>query len=67
MGSSSKRQLILETSVDPVENGTVVDMATFSMGGEEVISYATSMGKLCGLDLRSNKPAWQLTNSSKFG
>ena len=33
----------------------------------EVICYATSMGKLCGLDLRSNRPAWELTNSAKFG
>lgn len=67
IGGSSKRQLILETSVDSAENGDVVDMATFSAGGDEVICYATSMGKLCGLDLRANRPAWELTNSAKFG
>ncbi len=53
--------------MDPTESGPVVDMATFTAGGEEVICYATSMGRLCGLDLRSNKPAWELTNSAKFG
>ena len=53
--------------MDAAENGEVADMATFSAGGDEVICYATSMGKLCGLDLRSNRPAWELTNSAKFG
>ena len=45
----------------------MVEMATFSTGGEELVCYATSMGKLAGLDLRSGKPAWELSNSSKFG
>lgn len=67
VGSSTKRQLILETSVDPSQHGTVVDMVTLSMGGEEVLCYATSMGQLCGLDLRANRNAWQLSNAAKFG
>ncbi len=66
-GGGNKRQLVLETSVDPAEHGMVVDMSTFSTGGEEVLCYATSMGKLAGLDLRSGKPAWELSNSAKFG
>lgn len=66
-GGSNKRQLVMETSVDPVEHGTVVEMATFSTGGEELVCYATSMGKLAALDLRSGKLAWELSNSSKFG
>ncbi len=66
-GGGTKRQLVLETSVDPGEHGTVVDMTTFSTGGEEVVCYATSMGMLAGLDLRSGKLAWELNNSAKFG
>ena len=66
-GGGSKRQLVLETRVDPTEQGTVVDMSTFSTGGEEVLCYSTSMGKLAGLDLRSGKLAWELSNSAKFG
>ena len=53
--------------MDPSQYGTVVDMVTFSMGGEEVICYATSMGQMCGLDLRANRNAWQLSNPAKFG
>ena len=67
MAGSSKRQLVFETTLDPSENGTVVDMSTFSIGGDEVICYSTTMGKLSGLDLRSSKPAWQLTNCAKYG
>lgn len=67
VGGSSKRQLVLDTVVDSVEYGRVMDMATFSTGGQELICYATSMGKLCGLDLRSSTVAWELTNNAKFG
>jgi hypothetical protein len=67
VGGSNRRQLVLETTVDPAENGEVVDMATFSAGGDEVLCYATSMGKLCCLDLRSSRPAWELSNPAKFG
>ena len=67
VGGSSKRQLVLDEVVDPAEYGRVVDLATFSTGGQELLCYATSMGKLCGLDLRSSTPAWELTNDAKFG
>ena len=67
VGGSNKRQLLLDTTIDPTENGTIIDMATFVNGGEEVICFATTMGKLYGLDIRSNKPAWDLKNSAKFG
>lgn len=53
--------------VDSVKYGRVVDISTFSTGGQELICYATSMGKLCGLDLRSSTAAWELTNNAKFG
>ena len=64
---SNKRQLVLNEMVDTSEYGRVVDMSTFTTGGQELICYATSMGKLCGLDLRSCSAAWELTNDAKFG
>jgi len=58
---------MLDMTVDPNNNGYFVDMATFTAGGQEVICYATSMGQLHGLDLRSGKYAWELTNNAKYG
>ena len=42
-------------------------MASFTAGGQDVICFATSRGKLCGLDLRSNEMVWELTNEAKYG
>ena len=56
-----------ESFVDPSINGTVIDMVHFTAGGQSVICYATTRGKLCGLDLRSNENVWELTNNPKHG
>ena len=66
-GSSSRVKSLLESYVDPRENGVVVDMAHFTAGGQAVLCYATTKGRLCGLDLRSNDTVWSLTNNPKFG
>ena len=42
-------------------------MASFTAGGQDVICFATTGGKLCGLDLRSNEMVWELTNEAKYG
>ena len=42
-------------------------MASFTAGGQDVICFATTGGKLCGLDLRSNQMVWELTNEAKYG
>ena len=64
---NSKKQLLFESLVDSYEHGTIVDMATFTAGGQNVICYCTTRGKLCGLDLRSNNTVWELSNNAKFG
>ena len=65
--SSSRIKSLLESYVDPRENGVVVDMAHLTAGGQAVLCYATTKGRLCGLDLRSNGTTWSLTNNPKFG
>ncbi len=65
--SGARRQLLLESTVDTHKYGTIVDMAQFTAGGQNVICLATTRGKLCGLDLRCNDIAWELTNNAKFG
>ena len=42
-------------------------MASFTAGGQDVVCFATTRGKLCGLDLRSNRMVWELTNEAKYG
>lgn len=63
----NRRQLLLDSRVDPANYGTVVEMASFTAGGQDVICFATTRGKLCGLDLRSNRMVWELTNEAKYG
>lgn len=63
----TSRKLLLESTIDPYQHGTIVDMAHFTAGGQNVICYATTRGKLCGLDLRSNETVWELSNNAKFG
>ncbi len=62
-----KRKLTHDMQLDPGNYGHVVDMATFTAGGQNVLCLATNAGKLCGMDLRTNKLAWDLTNNSKYG
>ena len=63
----NRRQLLLDSRVDPANYGTVVEMASFTAGGQDVVCFATTRGKLCGLDLRSNRMVWELTNEAKYG
>ena len=66
--SGARKNLLHESTVDPYKCGTIVDMAHFTAGGQNVICYATTHGKLCGLDLRSSdERVWELTNNAKFG
>ena len=62
-----RRQLLMDLKVDPASYGTIVEMASFTAGGQDVICFATTRGKLCGLDLRSNQIVWKLTNEAKYG
>lgn len=62
-----RKQLLLDSRVDPANYGTIVEMASFTAGGQDVICFATTRGKLCGLDLRLNQMVWELTNEAKYG
>ena len=66
-GSTTRAKPLLENYVDSQVNGTVMDMAQLTAGGQNVLCYVTTRGKLYGLDLRSNDTVWSLTNSAKFG
>lgn len=57
----------MDSKVDPADYGTAVEMASFTAGGQDVICFATTRGKLCGFDLRSNQMVWELTNEAKYG
>ena len=65
--SGNRVKPLLEGFVDPTVDGHVVEMAHFTAGGQNVLCYVTTRGRLCGLDLRSNETVWRLTNSPKFG
>lgn len=67
LSSNNRVNPLLESYVDPNDTGVVVDMAHFTAGGQNVLSYVTTKGRLCGLDLRSNDTIWSLTNNPKFG
>ena len=62
----NRRQLLLDSRVDPANYGTVVEMASFTAGEQDVVCF-TTREKLCGLDLRSNRMVWELTNEAKYG
>ena len=39
----------------------------YLLGSQSVLTYATSHGLICGLDLRSSKLAWKLENDPSHG
>ena len=65
--SGNRVKPLLESFVDPAAEGQIVEMAHFTAGGQNLLSYVTTKGRLCGLDLRSNETVWRLTNNPKFG
>lgn len=65
--SQQSKLQVYQTKVDPKEEGIVVDMAQFETGSQSVLTYATSHGLVCGLDLRSSKLAWKLENDPSHG
>ena len=65
--SGNRVKPLLESFVDPAVDGQMVEMTPFTAGGQSVLCYVTTKGRLCGLDLRSNETAWRLTNNPKFG
>ena len=57
----------LNWSLDREEYGNVVDMSEFTSGGQNLLTFVTTKGRLCGLDLRAPGLAWDLQNNNKHG
>ena len=57
----------MQWQLDPKEQGSIVEINEISSGGQNVISFVTTKGKLCGLDLRMQELAWDLKNDPKYG
>ena len=56
----------MQWQLDPKEQGSIVEINEISSGGQNVISFVTTKGKLCGLDLRMQELAWDLKNDPKY-
>ena len=66
---SSKLALLIEKKLYVHEEGIAVDMHQFDSGNQNIITYATVHGYICGWDLRQPKEryAWRFKNDQKLG
>ncbi|XP_056142008.1 phosphoinositide 3-kinase regulatory subunit 4 isoform X2 [Lampris incognitus] len=64
---SPKVQPFQTRSLDPQEEGCVVDLHHFNAGAQSVLAYATVNGSVVGWDLRSNTNAWTLHHDLRLG
>ena len=62
-----KAKQFLNWPLDYGEYGNVVDMSEFTSGGQNLLTFVTTKGRLCGLDLRAPGLAWDLQNNNKYG
>ncbi|EEC06819.1 phosphoinositide 3-kinase regulatory subunit, putative [Ixodes scapularis] len=65
--ASTKTTVIRSRSLDPHEDGCVVDLHHFDTGIQSVLAYATVYGSIVGWDLRSPSTAWNLENNPRNG
>ncbi|XP_069504836.1 phosphoinositide 3-kinase regulatory subunit 4 [Ambystoma mexicanum] len=64
---SPKIHSMQSRTLDPKEDGCVVDMHHFNSGSQSVLAYATVNGSLVGWDLRSSSNAWMLKHDLRLG
>ena len=64
---SPKLKSYLQYNLDYSQYGSVVDITEITTGGQNVLVFVTTKGKLCGLDLRTKDLAWELNNDPKYG
>lgn len=64
---STKCMLFKNRKLDPIEEGSVVDMSYFDTGSQSVLAYGTIHGSIVGWDLRSPGNAWKLENNPRHG
>ena len=62
-----KLKNVFNYQLDLNKQGSVVDMSEVTSGGQNILAFVTSRGRLCGLDLRSRQLAWDLENDPKYG
>ena len=65
--SNPKLKNVFNWQLDLNKHGSVVDMSEITTGGQNVLTFVTSRGRLCGLDLRTRELAWDLENDPKYG
>lgn len=65
--NSSKTSPLKTRSLDPHEDGCVVDLQYFDTGLQNVLVYATVYGSIVGWDLRSPSTAWCFDNNPRHG
>ena len=62
-----KLRNVFTWELDLDKYGSVVDMNEITAGGQNILTFVTTRGRLCGLDLRSQELAWDLENNPKRG
>uniref|UniRef100_A0A131YJM6 non-specific serine/threonine protein kinase n=1 Tax=Rhipicephalus appendiculatus TaxID=34631 RepID=A0A131YJM6_RHIAP len=65
--NSNKTSPLKTRSLDPHEDGCVVDLQHFDTGLQSVLVYATVYGSIVGWDLRSPSTAWCFENNPRHG
>ncbi|KAH7956510.1 hypothetical protein HPB52_010151 [Rhipicephalus sanguineus] len=65
--NSNKTSPLKTRSLDPHEDGCVVDLQHFDTGLQSVLVYATVYGSIIGWDLRSPSTAWCFENNPRHG
>ncbi|KAH7959192.1 hypothetical protein HPB49_009161 [Dermacentor silvarum] len=63
--NSNKTSPLKTRSLDPHEDGCVVDLQHFDTGLQSVLVYATVYGSIIGWDLRSPSTAWCFENNPR--
>ncbi|XP_055329970.1 phosphoinositide 3-kinase regulatory subunit 4-like isoform X2 [Paramacrobiotus metropolitanus] len=63
----SKGQVKLEKFIDPKRDGIVVEMGYCDPGSQNIITFCTSMGAVCGWDLRTPNFVWKLDSDLRHG
>lgn len=64
---STKTSILHSRTLEPQDEGCVVDMNYYDAGPQTVVVYATVFGSIVGWDLRSPGTAWKLENHPKNG
>ncbi|KAG1666656.1 Phosphoinositide 3-kinase regulatory subunit 4 [Nymphon striatum] len=65
--NSPKMVNVQSRTLDPQEDGCVVDMNHIDAGSQSILAYATTCGSIVGWDLRAPGNAWKFENNQCHG